>query len=78
MQHEVPIGPKHEETTMLEMRSSCERCDTALEASSTQAVICSYECTFCRPCAVELDDTCPNCGGVLVARPPRAATPATS
>jgi uncharacterized protein len=53
------------------MRASCERCDTALPPESTDVVICSYECTFCRRCAAELDEICPNCGGVLVARPPR-------
>jgi len=58
---------------MLEMRPSCERCQTPLDSASTDAVICSYECTFCRSCSAAMDDTCPNCGGVLVARPPRAA-----
>ena len=33
----------------LEMRTECERCDAAL-AEDGDAVICSYECTFCRPC----------------------------
>ena len=58
---------------MLEMRTVCERCDSPLDPTSTDAVICSFECTFCRGCAKELNDTCPNCGGLLVQRPPRAA-----
>jgi uncharacterized protein len=55
----------------LEMRSSCERCGTSL-AHDAAATICSYECTFCRACAGELEHVCPNCGGELVARPRRA------
>jgi hypothetical protein len=54
----------------LEMRSECERCKTAL-ADEGGAFICSYECTFCASCAVEMDHLCPNCGGELVARPKR-------
>jgi hypothetical protein len=56
---------------MLEMREVCERCETALPADG-EARICSFECTFCPPCADELGP-CPNCGGELVARPKRAA-----
>jgi uncharacterized protein len=55
----------------LEMRSACERCSTALTATSDDAFICSYECTFCRSCSDEMDATCPNCGGVLRERPRR-------
>jgi len=58
---------------MLEMRSQCERCRVSL-AHGGEALICSYECTFCVRCAVELDGTCPNCGGELVRRP-RSADP---
>jgi hypothetical protein len=57
---------------MLEMREVCERCETALPADG-EARICSFECTFCPPCADELGP-CPNCGGELVARPKRAAS----
>jgi len=55
----------------LEMRTSCERCGTALAADG-DARICSYECTFCVVCAGSMDQVCPNCGGELVARPRRA------
>jgi hypothetical protein len=55
----------------LEMRSVCERCGAAL-AHDGEAAICSYECTFCAPCAAELGHVCPNCGGELVPRPRRS------
>jgi uncharacterized protein len=55
---------------MLEMRPECERCHTPL-ALDGEARICSFECTFCAPCAAEMTDRCPNCGGELVARPRR-------
>ena len=54
----------------LEMRIACERCGAAL-AHGGDAVICSYECTFCRPCGEAMGSICPNCGGELVARPKR-------
>jgi len=58
----------------LEMRPKCELCNRKLPADSTVARICSYECTFCADCAERvLHDVCPNCGGVLVPRPTRAA-----
>ena len=56
----------------LEMREQCERCGISLEHGS-EAVICSFECTFCRSCAAAMDFVCPNCSGELVARPKRAA-----
>jgi hypothetical protein len=40
---------------------------------TSPARICSYECTFCAPCSDAMQDTCPNCGGELVARPRRTA-----
>jgi hypothetical protein len=59
---------------MLQLRPSCECCDTALPPDSTTARICSFECTFCERCARErLEGKCPNCGGELVARPRRPA-----
>ena len=54
----------------LEMRTECERCGAAL-VDGGDAVICSYECTFCRACSAELSGVCPNCSGELVARPKR-------
>ncbi len=59
---------------MLEMRPDCERCGIDLPADASGAFICSYECTFCAPCAEALDDRCPNCGGDLSDRPTRSKT----
>lgn len=57
---------------MLEMRAGCERCKRPLPADSGDAVICSYECTFCAACAAgPLAGRCPNCGGTLERRPTR-------
>ena len=58
---------------MLQMRPNCECCDVDLPPASGEARICSFECTFCAACAeTRLAGRCPNCGGALVARPPRA------
>ena len=60
---------------MLELRPNCEACDRDLAPGSTDARICSYECTFCADCvATLLHDVCPNCGGGFVPRPIRPAT----
>mgnify|MGYP001389520437 CR=1 FL=1 len=57
---------------MLQLRPNCECCDKNLPPDSTEARICSFECTFCAACADgELGGVCPNCGGELVARPRR-------
>jgi len=57
---------------MLELRSTCERCELELAPDSLDARICSYECTFCAACAAgALAGRCPNCGGELLARPTR-------
>jgi hypothetical protein len=59
---------------MLELRPNCECCDKDLPSESTEARICSFECTFCAHCAERiLKGRCPNCGGELVARPRRPA-----
>jgi uncharacterized protein len=54
----------------LEMRGACERCGTSV-AHDAEAVICSYECTFCRACGEVMEYVCPNCSGELVSRPKR-------
>jgi uncharacterized protein len=56
----------------LEMRTECERCGAEL-AYDGDAVICSYECTFCSWCTEAMSHVCPNCSGELVARPRRAS-----
>ena len=60
---------------MLELRPTCEHCDKPLPPASTEARICSYECTFCAACVeTVLHNVCPNCGGGFTARPVRPAT----
>ena len=57
---------------MLELRPTCEHCNAALPPESTEARICSFECTFCAPCVRDvLLNVCPNCGGGFEARPIR-------
>ena len=58
----------------LEIRPNCEYCDRDLPAGSTDARICTYECTFCADCVeTKLHDVCPNCGGAFAPRPVRPA-----
>ena len=60
---------------MLELRPGCECCDRDLPPDAA-AMICTFECTFCRDCVEDtLGGVCPNCGGGFTARPirPRAA-----
>ena len=57
---------------MLQLRPNCECCDKDLPPDAAEALICSFECTFCISCAdKKLGGRCPNCGGELVARPRR-------
>ena len=57
---------------MLQLRPNCECCNRDLLPESPDALICSFECTFCRDCASGvLRGKCPNCGGELVTRPRR-------
>jgi hypothetical protein len=56
---------------MLELRPNCERCGRDLPADTSDARICSHECTFCTDCADAMDNVCPNCGGDLQQRPAR-------
>lgn len=58
---------------MLTMKPNCECCDRDLDPSGADALICSFECTWCTSCSVHLGGTCPNCGGTLVQRPVRDA-----
>ena len=58
--------------TTLELRPSCENCNTPLPPEALDARICSYECTFCATCVdTVLGNVCPNCGGGFVPRPIR-------
>ena len=57
---------------MLEIRPNCEACDKDLPPDSTEANICTYECTFCISCVENLlKNVCPNCGGGFSPRPIR-------
>ena len=57
---------------MLELRPTCEHCNTSLPPASLEARICSFECTFCETCVRDvLGDVCPNCGGGFMPRPIR-------
>jgi hypothetical protein len=60
---------------MLELRPNCECCGRNLPPESRDALICSFECTWCRDCAANRlpAGLCPNCGGELVGRPLRPA-----
>ena len=59
---------------MLALRPNCECCDRDLPNESTEARICTFECTFCADCADrKLAGICPNCGGELLRRPRRPA-----
>jgi hypothetical protein len=59
---------------MLELRPNCECCDRDLPPESPDAMICTYECTWCRDCVDNvLRGVCPNCGGNLERRPVRPA-----
>ena len=57
---------------MLELRPNCELCDCDLPATSPDARICTYECTYCAECVeTVLHNVCPTCGGGFVPRPIR-------
>jgi uncharacterized protein len=59
---------------MLELRPGCECCDKDLPPAAADAVICTFECTFCRECVeTKLGGICPNCGGNFAPRPVRPA-----
>ncbi|KAF0229493.1 MAG: hypothetical protein FD175_1831 [Beijerinckiaceae bacterium] len=59
---------------MLALRPNCECCDKNLPPEAREAMICSFECTFCAECAEnKFGGTCPNCGGELLRRPIRPA-----
>ena len=57
---------------MLEIRPNCEHCNKDLPNTSKEAMICSFECTYCKSCALELfKNVCPSCSGNFVERPIR-------
>ena len=57
---------------MLDIRPNCEHCNKDLPNTSTEAMICSFECTYCKTCALEIfENVCPSCAGNFVLRPIR-------
>jgi hypothetical protein len=57
---------------MLELRPNCEWCGCDLPPESSEARICSYECTYCATCVHEvLHNVCATCGGGFTPRPIR-------
>lgn len=63
---------------MLELRPICENCGIDLPNDCENAMICTFECTFCATCVTnELYNVCPNCGGGFEKRPIRPNTKLT-
>lgn len=57
---------------MLKIKPICENCGKNLPNESTEAMICTFECTFCQACVNNiLHNVCPNCGGGFEKRPNR-------
>ena len=57
---------------MLELRPNCEHCNKDLPNTSREVMICSFECTYCKTCAIEIfENVCPSCSGNFVERPIR-------
>jgi len=57
---------------MLQLRPVCENCGKNLPNDSNEAMICTFECTFCSGCVTNvLENVCPNCGGGFEKRPTR-------
>jgi len=60
---------------LLEIRPTCENCNKALPYDAQDAMICTFECTFCEACVESvLLHVCPNCGGGFEKRPMRPKT----
>lgn len=59
---------------MLLLKPNCECCDKDLPPETSDARMCTFECTFCAGCARDhFNGICPNCSGNLVLRPIRPA-----
>ena len=57
---------------MLQIRPTCEHCNKLLPFDSKEAMICTFECTYCKYCVENvLHYVCPNCGGNFAERPIR-------
>ena len=59
---------------MFQLRPNCECCNRDLPPEAKNAMICTFECTFCDDCVNNaLKNVCPNCGGGFERRPIRPA-----
>ncbi|PHR71202.1 MAG: hypothetical protein COA67_07140 [Lutibacter sp.] len=59
---------------MLELRPNCEHCNKDLPNTSDEAMICTFECTYCKECALDVfENVCPSCSGNFVQRPIRTS-----
>ncbi|MDG1996542.1 MAG: DUF1272 domain-containing protein [Emcibacteraceae bacterium] len=57
---------------MLILKPNCEHCDKDLPFDAKDAMVCTFECTFCENCVEqEYKGVCPNCGGNFTRRPIR-------
>jgi len=57
---------------MLDIRPTCENCNRSLPFDSEEAMICAFECTYCKDCVKNvLEFVCSNCGGGFENRPIR-------
>ncbi len=58
---------------MLTLKPNCEYFNKVLPNHSLEAMICSFEYTFCKTYVETiLNNVCPNCGGSFEKRPIRA------
>ena len=48
----------------MELKIKCEKCESPLKTNDV-AYLCSYECTYCKKCTIELKNKCQNCQGKL-------------
>ena len=53
-------------------KAACEKCGNLLP-DPLEGLACSFQCTYCAPCADDLKMVCPNCSGSLAARSVLAA-----
>ena len=56
---------------MLKLKTHCEKCHKSLPNEAEDAMICSFECTYCKDCVKGFNNICPNCGGGFQPRPIR-------
>ena len=56
------------------MKENCENCQKVLKQDSTEAMICSHECIYCKECVeTVLNRICPDCAGDFQPRPTRVS-----